>query len=758
MPPRSPSRTNSGKTLSVSRSNSSGRLSHPSTPATPLAGASPGGTGMNVAYFTDVEGNWEYLASFVALSEALKRDGENEDGSMRLQLNDGWRIVFGGDSCDKGGVVGGSVRVVRTLVRLKKKYPDRVTLLLGNRDLNKMRITSELADEEELHGAHLDEIPGPYWVPEKNRVSPKKYLQLLASKEIPADATQPTDKQLWPTDDQLWKYNTPWNRLCWMLKDTMGSAGEEERRRKELELLNPQEGTPTEDRVVASFVESVQEGGFMREYIELGQLAEVIDGTLFVHGGIVGTGWAGGATDCLGFVPGQNQRIDDVQEWVKALNEWKDMQVDEWKNQPKWSVRPEKASYDAGKRGGNELMNYCVDGSPPSVVVGRHLDPKGMPRQLESALCSKLRACGVYRMVLGHTPHGNCPTMIRSGDESCPFLVAMVDTSYSDMKAPDNRGDAVSTLDVMKDGTIRVRGQLPQSVEGGARIEYEMPPDPNKLRCELVGTMQPANEPDGCTPTANRRFVKARLVQSGQYLLCHVDGYKVEYSTMSDAEARKLFKVQELSFRRKSTTAIMVQDDLYHRVSLEEKKHLIDQLFESVDSNGDGTIEATELKAALETNSSARGIFKALAGVGTDSNRLLECLERDGRKFDKEDVMNFFMIGVVEAMTPHPPTPRIRASRSGFWSVDQVPALTILAEEQPKANEETATLVPSAIPSEPLVLPSAAPASWWGGLLERFDLWVLKLTAWYLLRVRHKKLEQMIKEIKELQGEAPPPT
>ena len=63
---------------------------------------------MNVAYFTDVEGNWEYLASFVALSEALKRDGENEDGSMRLQLNDGWRIVFGGDSCDKGGVVGGS--------------------------------------------------------------------------------------------------------------------------------------------------------------------------------------------------------------------------------------------------------------------------------------------------------------------------------------------------------------------------------------------------------------------------------------------------------------------------------------------------------------------------------------------------------------------------------------------------------------------------------------------------------------------------
>jgi hypothetical protein len=77
-----------------------------------------------------------------------------------------------------------------------------------------------------------------------------------------------------------------------------------------------------------------------------------------------------------------------------------------------------------------------------------------------------------------------------------------------------------------------------------------------------------------------------------------------------------------------------------------------------------------------------------------------------------------------------------------------------VAEEQPKAIEETATPVPSALPSEPLELPPVVPASWWGGLLQRFDLWVLKLTAWYLLRVRHKKLEQMIKE---LQGEAPPP-
>ena len=46
--------------------------------------------------------------------------------------HNGWRFIHGGDTCDKGGVVGGSIRVVRTLCRLKRKYPNRVVLLLGN--------------------------------------------------------------------------------------------------------------------------------------------------------------------------------------------------------------------------------------------------------------------------------------------------------------------------------------------------------------------------------------------------------------------------------------------------------------------------------------------------------------------------------------------------------------------------------------------------------------------------------------------------
>jgi hypothetical protein len=270
-----------------------------------------------------------------------------------------------------------------------------------------------------------------------------------------------------------------------------------------------------------------------------------------------------------------------------------------------------------------------------------------------------------------------------------------------------------------------------------ARLEravhlYEMSPDPLQMRYELVGTMQPANEPDN-TPTANRRFVKARFAQSDWYLLCHVDGFKVEYSTMSDAEARKLFKVKEPPpspvTRRGSlglsTYKMVTNNDGDDQ--LEDKAYLIDQLFALVDSNGDGTIEAAELKAALENDPEVKGIFQVLAGVGKDPNRLLECLEREG-PFNKLKVINFFENPVVDMSSPFSRDGRrpMKTSRSGRWvslGLDSADPLGVVAEEQPKAIEETATLglAPSALPSEPLELPPIVPASWGGGLLQRFD-------------------------------------
>lgn len=87
-------------------------------------------------------------------------------------------------------------------------------------------------------------------------------------------------------------------------------------------------------------------------------------------------------------------------------------------------------------------MNYVVPGEGPSVVIARHLLPSGMPLQAPEDLMHELNACGVRRLVIGHTPHGSCASVIKSGggEGSACLEVIMGDTSYSDPSADDMRG------------------------------------------------------------------------------------------------------------------------------------------------------------------------------------------------------------------------------------------------------------------------------------------------------------------------------
>eukprot|EP00966_Prymnesium_polylepis_P306391 7079943-Prymnesium_polylepis.1 len=108
-----------------------------------------------------------------------------------------------------------------------------------------------------------------------------------------------------------------------------GAAEEDERRREELKLLK-NGGAVSDEELFESFRGSVtRPDGFMRRYISRGQLAAFFNGTLYVHGGVIGSGFENDETHCVGIVPGREGRIDDVAEWVAALNEWKEGQVDE---------------------------------------------------------------------------------------------------------------------------------------------------------------------------------------------------------------------------------------------------------------------------------------------------------------------------------------------------------------------------------------------------------------------------------------------
>lgn len=164
-------------------------------------------------------------------------------------------------------------------------------------------------------------------------------------------------------------------------------------------------------------------------------------------------------------------------------------QVREWAAAPEWQLERGEtcyaAAYEVGRRGGHALMDYCVPNTLPSVVLGRHLTgcapvppstplsftaaaalpmpshpqpltplpcplihSAGMPAALPRSLERRLAACAISRLVIGHTPHGNCPTVIKSegGAGEARVDVIMGDTSYSDMRSLDNRGLAASEI------------------------------------------------------------------------------------------------------------------------------------------------------------------------------------------------------------------------------------------------------------------------------------------------------------------------
>ena len=113
-------------------------------------------------------------------------------------------------------------------------------------------------------------------MPAATRVTPVQFLRTeLAKAGKVAEAII--------TDEQLARANTLANRVRWLLKETMGADGEFERRAKEVELLQRRqrlddgvEAQPADEAVAASFVESVGEGGFMRELLHAGELAVLI--------------------------------------------------------------------------------------------------------------------------------------------------------------------------------------------------------------------------------------------------------------------------------------------------------------------------------------------------------------------------------------------------------------------------------------------------------------------------------------------------
>ena len=214
----------------------------------------------DVTYLTDVEGVYSKLTSFCRGNPSVSL----VEG--RIEVRPGHLFVFGGDAVDRGAH---GRRIVRALVDAKRRQPEQVVLLAGNRDINKLRLARELR-------GHLP-------------------------KRAPAEASE------WPLPDLL----------RFILEHTMGAKGAFAFRQAELREEDPR---VTDDDVVQSFVDDVSRDGDVLAYLQLAQLGFRSGTTLFVHGGVT--------KENLGHVPAAPGRdalarhFHDMDGWISGLNAW----------------------------------------------------------------------------------------------------------------------------------------------------------------------------------------------------------------------------------------------------------------------------------------------------------------------------------------------------------------------------------------------------------------------------------------------------
>jgi hypothetical protein len=439
-----------------------------------------------LGYVTDVEGNLDYFLRHVVQSKVLRIQHSSQQ-SLRLDLQDPCcYFVYGGDAVDKGP---GDIRLVRALVDLKKRHPDRVYLLVGNRDLNKLRFTAELADDD--MDRPVADIPPPHWDPQAPSL--KEYLQTKLEQQL-RDATCTGTAHHSNSTALLEQLNTRVHRLHYMLEHTLGCPQTFSFRRQELALLqNVPEASISDDEVVRSFLDQVQHPhGALWQYLECAHVAVVLGNTLFCHGAV--------DVHTMQYVPRHDTKFEnpirkppagammtDVHEWTRALNRYLQVGLEDYRRRPFWNAHRTSRGGEAllalqnrpAMWGRSIVSNAYGDGGCITTdhatqdrrrVVMDNTENNNNPLAFEK-VCSDpldptvaewLLSHGIQRVVVGHKPTGDCPAVLSAAYTGVEVVSA--DTSFSDTTSHDNRGQAVAVVELVgaspTDNQLELRGSL----------------------------------------------------------------------------------------------------------------------------------------------------------------------------------------------------------------------------------------------------------------------------------------------------------
>lgn len=411
----------------------------------------------DLAYLTDIEGSLAKLEGFMAACPLFVRGADG-----RRHLKDGAWFVHGGDVVDRFGA---DLRVVDELLRLKRECPDRVILIAGNRDINKIRLASELSSAAMIAGPPENEESWRSW---------------RAERQVPDDRAQ---------------------RLRWILERTMGAPLAFEARRNELaRLMGRLPADVTDTDVVQSYVAWIRPDGAFSHLLKASVLAARVGNTLFVHGCVKKSNF--------GRLPNQKGIVDDPDEWIRRLNRWYRIEL------ARWRLHTTQTPMSAGIPG-LPLIDYSrkLPGQgdhPYSVNYGRLRNESGAVILPSAELRRRLRASGIERIVLGHTPSGQIPVVLRSPKDD--FEVIVADNSYG----PGNGNPALVLLEGADLKDTRIEGRL-TAPSIGKKVPIRWTTRIGK-RTEL-GKLRPGG-----------RVIVGR--HSGRLLAFRMDGYQARYELL----------------------------------------------------------------------------------------------------------------------------------------------------------------------------------------------------------------------------------
>lgn len=332
-----------------------------------------GGNGDKICVVGDIEGYFDYFVSFILFSDAFVLNIDNEEvKNLHLtekensfitkdindnkttidrisfeniikkfskfttldwfKLKEDYTFVFMGDVCDRDI---GSIRITNILLHLKETVSkngegDRVFWLIGNRDINKLRLLYDLNNNYIENGGNEVSMISEYWknaaidelknekenyTKNKNNLSKYKYLEKLMSKTYGAGSdisykdnnfggyrkselellfgTKPNINDmiyisyiLSLFNDEIYDNNTSsvfQKRRCKI------KQGNDYNINKIKEMMKSYmfDNFDSIEEYINLFVQKKYKINFMYEFLQKGYLVNVIKDTLFLHGGLI---------------------------------------------------------------------------------------------------------------------------------------------------------------------------------------------------------------------------------------------------------------------------------------------------------------------------------------------------------------------------------------------------------------------------------------------------------------------------------------